>query len=180
MDRPGVGGGTAVTLSGHTLVRGVFKESSSLLSQLKLFVSLVSHIPRTSQARATAGWSQGIVRSQVIHSISYDGHFPPPLVSTGRILCALSLSAPPCSSFPRPLIVTDALPLCPGFGSSTPAHSSPFLASSTFLAASPALNPPFETQMRCPSANSNLSSWLGHAQGQWCGKCTHASVSGQR
>lgn len=96
-------GGTAVTMSGHTLVRGVFEESSSLLSQLKLFVSLVCHIPRTSQARATAGWSQGIVRSQVIHSISYDGHFPPPLVLMGRILRVLSLGAPSRSSFARSL-----------------------------------------------------------------------------
>jgi hypothetical protein len=50
----------------------------------------------------------------------------------------------------------------------------PFLASSTFLAASPALNPPLETHILWPSASSNLSSCEGKAQGQWCGKCTQA------
>lgn len=48
-----------------------------------------------------AGWSQGIVRSQVIHSISYDGLFLPAQILTGRILCTLSLSVPPCSLFVR-------------------------------------------------------------------------------
>ena len=57
-------------------------------------------------------------------------------------------------------------------------YSSPLRASSTFLAASPALNPPFDTQIRCPSASSNLSSCEGHAQGQWCGKWTHAREGG--
>lgn len=47
-------------------------------------------------------------------------------------------------------------------------------ASSTFLAASPALKPPLEMHIRCPSASSNLSSCDGHAQGQWCGTATHA------
>ena len=49
-------------------------------------------------------------------------------------------------------------------------QSSPFLASSTFLAASPALKPPRETHILCPSASSNLSSLAGQEQGQWCGK----------
>lgn len=53
-------------------------------------------------------------------------------------------------------------------------HRRPLRASSTFLAASPALKPPLETHIRCPSASSNLSSWDGHPQGQWWGKCTHA------
>lgn len=53
-------------------------------------------------------------------------------------------------------------------------YSSPLRASSTFLAASPALKPPLEMHIRCPSASSNLSSCDGHAQGQWCGKETHA------
>lgn len=55
-----------------------------------------------------------------------------------------------------------------------PAQSNPFLASSTFLAASVSLNPPLDTHTLDPSASSNLSSWSGHAHGQWCGKWTHA------
>jgi hypothetical protein len=41
-------------MSGHALVKGVFEESSSLLSQLTSLVSLVSHIPQTLQGRASA------------------------------------------------------------------------------------------------------------------------------
>ncbi|KAK0741340.1 ribosomal L27 protein-domain-containing protein [Schizothecium vesticola] len=55
-----------------------------------------------------------------------------------------------------------------------PTQSNPFLASSTFLAASVSLNPPLDTHALDPSASSNLSSWSGHAHGQWCGKWTHA------
>lgn len=46
-------------------------------------------------------------------------------------------------------------------------HNNPLRANSTFRAASPALNPPRETQMRWPSASSNLSSCAGQAHGQW-------------
>jgi hypothetical protein len=60
------------------------------------------------------------------------------------------------------------------------AYSNPFLANSTFLAASPALNPPLLTHAMLPSPNSILSSTSGNAQGQWCGKCTQLRVCGQR
>jgi len=60
------------------------------------------------------------------------------------------------------------------------AHINPFLANSTFRAASPSLKPPFDMQIALPSPNSNFSSYLGCAHGQWCGKWTHARVSGQR
>ena len=53
-------------------------------------------------------------------------------------------------------------------------YSNPLRANSTFLAASPGLNPPLDTQMRWPSPVSNLSWLLGQAQGQWWGKWTHA------
>lgn len=60
------------------------------------------------------------------------------------------------------------------------AYSTPLRASSTFRAASPSLKPPLDRQMRLPSPSSNLSSWESQAQGQWWGKWTQASVSGQR
>ena len=58
-------------------------------------------------------------------------------------------------------------------------HSIPLRASSTLRAVSPGLKPPLEAQTRCPpfspaSTVSNLSSLAGKAQGQWCGKWTHA------
>lgn len=62
----------------------------------------------------------------------------------------------------------------------TPSYSNPFLANSIFRAVSPALYPPLEAQIRFPSANSTFSSCASHGQGQWCGKCTQARVSGQR
>lgn len=52
-------------------------------------------------------------------------------------------------------------------------QSNPFLASSIFLAASPALYPPLLTHAMLPSPNSTLSSTCGNAQGQWWGKWTH-------
>jgi len=48
----------AGNMSGHALVKGVFEESSLLLSQLTSLVSLVSHIPQTLQGRAIAIWYQ--------------------------------------------------------------------------------------------------------------------------
>jgi hypothetical protein len=85
---------------------------------------------------------------------------------------------------PKSLNAASALhnihPPCPSGFKSLHFHSNPFLASSTFLAASPALKPPFETQIAFPSPNSNFSSKVGCGHGQWCGKCTHARVSGQR
>jgi hypothetical protein len=60
------------------------------------------------------------------------------------------------------------------------AQSSPFLASSIFLSVSPSLYPPLLAHTATPSPSSTLSSVLPHAQGQWCGKCTHDSVPGQR
>ncbi|KAI4220276.1 MAG: hypothetical protein L6R36_007731 [Xanthoria steineri] len=71
----------------------------------------------------------------------------------------------------------------PYFPSSSPKrqnHNTPFLANSTFLAASPALYPPLLTQIALPSPNSILSSTAGKAQGQWWGKWTQARVEGQR
>lgn len=56
-------------------------------------------------------------------------------------------------------------------------HSMPFLASSTFLAASLGLKPPLETQMRWPSPISNLSSLAGQGHGQWWGKWTQAAFT---
>lgn len=64
--------------------------------------------------------------------------------------------------------------------SSPVTYSKPLRASSTLRAASPSLNPPFETHKRFPSANSNLSSLSSQIHGQWCGKWTHASESGHR
>lgn len=59
-------------------------------------------------------------------------------------------------------------------------YNNPFLASSTFLAASSLLKPPFEIQILLPSPSSNLSSCAGKAHGQWCGKATQERVPGQR
>jgi len=82
-------------------------------------------------------------------------------------------------SLPSSPYVNDHMLLgCPVF--SKDPHNSPFLANSTFLAASPALKPPFEIQIALPSANSNFSSCAGCGQGQWCGNETQARVSGQR
>ena len=55
-------------------------------------------------------------------------------------------------------------------------HSNPFLANSIFLAASPCFQPPLLTQIALPSPSSTLSSTAGNGQGQWCGKCTQASL----
>lgn len=59
-------------------------------------------------------------------------------------------------------------------------YNSPFLANSIFLNDSPSLNPPLLTHAMLPSPNSILSSVLGNAQGQWCGKWTQERVCGQR
>lgn len=56
----------------------------------------------------------------------------------------------------------------------------PLRASSILRADSPALYPPFDTQMALPSPSSTFSSTSGWGHGQWCGKCTHARVPGQR
>ena len=45
-------------------------------------------------------------------------------------------------------------------------HNFPLLASSTFRATSPSLNPPLLKHTALPSANSTLSSTAGKAHGQ--------------
>lgn len=72
------------------------------------------------------------------------------------------------------------LPLALWRNASNFLYSNPLRASSIFLAASPTLYPPFDTQIALPSPSSTLSSTAGKGHGQWCGKWTHASVPGHK
>lgn len=93
--------GTAVTCQGTNWSRA-FSRSRDHFCRSFSFLFPLSHAYHEHRRRAQmTGWSQGTVRSQVIHSISYDGLFLPAEILTGKMLCTLSLSVPPCSSFVR-------------------------------------------------------------------------------
>lgn len=97
----GYGGirGTAVTCQGTDWSRA-FSRSRDHFCRSFSFLFPLSHTYHEHRRRAQmAGCSPGIVRSQVIHSISYDGLFSPAHILAGRIfVCVRSLSFPPCFS----------------------------------------------------------------------------------
>lgn len=91
--------GTAVTCQGTDWSRA-FSRSRDHFCRSFSFLFPLSHTYHGHRRRAQmAGCSPGIVRSQVIHSISYDGLFSPAQILTGRIFVFVrSLSFPPCFS----------------------------------------------------------------------------------